>query len=177
MSRKNSHSEPLHLNHLNPKSNRRPSSNVAQFDNFNEVEEYLKEATWDNSYDCLNVHMNYLPQFVMDEIDGNEQNVKSGMNYQNKKYKKELHDHLYQQLMPEINKMSGIDYQFEKSGEEILPNMYGTSNVYKWHFTDESNHGFDEEDYNVRDHWKVQLDVETNSTDPYVNVDFKCIRI
>lgn len=169
-----SHTEPVHLDHLSSAPKVRMSHNV-EFDNLEQFENYIKDESWDNEYDNLDVHLKYLPPFIMHEIHDNEENIKPQMNCLNKKFRRQLQHHFVKHLIPDISKMAGVDYKFAKAQEEQVSNAYGTSTVYRWHFEDESNHGFEEEEYQIRNHWKAELDIESNSSDPFVSVSFKCV--
>ncbi|ODV82704.1 hypothetical protein CANARDRAFT_30622 [[Candida] arabinofermentans NRRL YB-2248] len=169
-----SHTEPVHLDHLTTPPKVRTSHDV-KFDNLEQFEAYIKDESWDNEFDNLNAHLTYLPPFIMHEIHDNEENIKPQMNCLNKKFRRQLHHHLVKHLIPDISKMAGVDYQFDKAEEEQISNAYGTSTIYKWHFKDESNHGFDEKEFESRNHWIAELNVESNSSDPFVTVDFKCV--
>ncbi|KAG7832925.1 hypothetical protein KL943_004373 [Ogataea angusta] len=172
--RQTQHTEPIHLEHLEAAPKVRTSHEM-NFDSLEEFENYIMGESYDNEFDNLNVHLKYLPPFIMSEIHSNEENIKPHMNSLNKKFRRQLQHHLQKHLIPEIKKMSGIDYNFSKAGEGQEFNQYGTSSVYKWHYVDDTDHGFGEDEYKQRQHWRAMLDVEANSEDPTVRVDFKCV--
>lgn len=165
---------PTHIDHLTDAPTVRNSKEIS-FESLDDFERYIMDESWDNEYDNLNIHVKYLPPFIVTQIHGNEEKIKPQMNSLNKKFRRHLIHHVQRHLLPDITKMAGINYDFLKSGEEVVPNQYGTSSVHKWHWKDESNHGFDEEEYSHRDHWKVEVDIESNSSNPWINVDFKCV--
>ncbi|GME80344.1 unnamed protein product [Ambrosiozyma monospora] len=170
--RREIHVEPNHIDHLSAPPKVR-SSKEMNFDSLDDFHRYVKDETWDNEFDNLNLRLRYLPPFIVSQTHGQEEKIKPQMNSLNKKFRRHLNHHVQRHLLPDIKKMSGIDYEFKKAGEEMVPNAYGTSSVYKWHFEDHSNHGFDESEFANRDHWNVNVDIESNSSDPYVVVSFK----
>ncbi|KAH3663334.1 hypothetical protein OGAPHI_005324 [Ogataea philodendri] len=137
------HNEPHDIEHLGAAPKVRASREMV-FDSLEEFENYIMDESYDNEFDNMDVHLQYLPPFIMSEIHSNEENIKPQMNSLNKKFRRQLQHHVQKHLMPEINKMSGIHYKFTKAGESQEYNQYGTSSVYKWHYMDESNHGFEE---------------------------------
>ncbi|AWU77940.1 hypothetical protein CAS74_003247 [Pichia kudriavzevii] len=165
--------EPRELTHLTSEPKVRNAKEV-EFDSLDKFEEYIKNESWDDEYDRLKVHLEYLPPFIEHEIHGDEENIKPQMNALNKKFRRHLHQHLTKHLLPQINKMSGIKYNFKEIDEGLVPEHNGLDSVYRWHYNDDGNHGFDEQDYKCRSHWKAQLDVICNSNGPYVHVDFVC---
>lgn len=176
MAKKNSNQivreAPKHIDHLESAPKVRTSREMT-FESLDDFERYIMDESWDNEFDKLNIHLKYLPPFIMTEIHGNEEKIKPPMNSLNKKFRRHLQHHIQRHLLPDIKRMAGIEYHFDKDGEEVVPNMYGTSSVHKWHYKDESNHGFEEDEYKNRDHWVVQLDVESNSSNPWISIDFK----
>ncbi|GMF05006.1 unnamed protein product [Ambrosiozyma monospora] len=165
---------PKVVDHLDPPPKVR-ASREQKFDKLEQFEEYIKNESWDNEFDNIDITLEYLPPFIVHEIHGDENNIKESMTALNKKFRRHLHQHLTKHLIPEINKMAGINYKFKKIDEELVPNTYGTSSVYHWHYEDKSNHGFEDAEYEKRNHWKVELDVTCNSDNPYVTVHFQCI--
>lgn len=177
MAKKNlkpAHMEPVHIDHLDKAPTVRNSKEM-YFDNLDDFERYIMDESWDNEFDNLNIHAKYLPPFIVNQTKGNEEKIKPQMNSLNKKFRRHLQHHVKRHLLPDINRMAGIDYEFCKDGEEKVMNQYGTSSLYKWHFKDETNHGFDESEYKSRNHWKVEVDIESNSNDPWINVTYKSI--
>lgn len=168
------HMEPVHIEHLEKAPKVRNSKEMF-FENLDDFERYIMDESWDNEFDNLNIHVKYLPPFIVNQTKGNEDKIKPQMNSLNKKFRRHLQHHVKRHLLPDIRKMSGIDYDFVKDGEELVPNMYGTSSVHRWHFKDETNHGFDESEFALRDHWKVEVDIESNSSNPWINVTYKCV--
>lgn len=168
------HMEPIHIDHLDKAPAVRNSKEM-YFDNLDDFERYIMDESWDNEFDNLNIHAKYLPPFIVNQTKGNEEKIKPQMNSLNKKFRRHLQHHVKRHLLPDINRMAGIDYEFCKDGEEKVMNQYGTSSLYKWHFKDETNHGFDESEYKSRNHWKVEVDIESNSNDPWINVTYKSI--
>lgn len=166
------HTEPQHIDHL-VKAPKTRNSKEMSFDSLESFESYIKDESWDNEFDNLNIHLHYLPPFILHEIHDDEEKIKPTMNCHSKKFRRNLAHHLTKHLLPAIKEMSGIDYKFDKIGQELEVNTLGTESHYKWHFKDETNHGFDEGEYQNREHWTVELDVESNSSDPFVNVDFR----
>lgn len=171
---KASHVEPVHIDHLQEAPAVRNSKEMF-FENLDDFEKYIMDESWDNEFDNLNIHVKYLPPFIVSQTHGNEDKIKPQMNSLNKKFRRHLQHHVKRHLLPDINKMAGIDYQFSKADQETIPNMYGTSSVHKWHFKDSSNHGFDEAEYQARNHWKVEVDIESNSSNPWIDVTYKAI--
>lgn len=165
---------PAHIEHLESPPHIRNSKEMT-FDSLDDFERYIMDESWDNEYDRVNIHVKYLPPFIMSQIHGNEENIKAPMNSLNKKFRRQLQHHIQRHLLPDIKKMAGIEYDFHKEGEETVPNFYGTASVHRWHYKDETNHGFDESEYRNRNHWRVEVDVESNSSDPFVTIDFKAI--
>lgn len=165
---------PTHIDHLETAPMVRASREMF-FDSLDDFEKYIMDESWDNEFDKLDIHVKYLPPFIMSEIHGNEEKIKPPMNSLNKKFRRHLQHHIQRHLLPDIKKMAGIEYKFDKNGEEVVSNQYGTASVHKWHFKDESNHGFEESEYMNRDHWKVEVDVVSNSSDPWVSIDFKAV--
>lgn len=165
--------EPRNLQHLTKEPSIRNAKEVT-FDDLQKFENYVKNESWDDEYDEFKVHLNYIPPFIMNEIHGDEENIKPQMNALNKKYRRHLHQHLTKHLLPEINKMSGIGYKFKEIEEGLVPEYDGLKSSYKWHYKDDGNHGFDENEYKVRSHWTAQLDISCDSEGPYVHVDFCC---
>lgn len=165
--------EPRHFDHLTNEPKVRNAKEVT-FDDLTNFEDYIKNESWDDEYDSLNVHLEYLPPFIQKEIHSDESKIKPQMNVLNKKFRRHLHQHLTKHLIPEINKMTGINYEFKEFDEGLTPEMNGINSVYKWHYEDSGNHGFEEADYENRHHWKAQLDIKSNSNGPYINIDFNC---
>lgn len=170
--KQNIHIEPTHIDHLEKAPQFRNSKEM-YFESLDDFEKYIMDESWDNEFDNLDIHVKYLPPFIVNQTHGREEKIKPQMNSLNKKFRRHLQHHVKRHLLPDITRMAGIDYTFNKDGEELVPNLYGTSSVYKWHFKDDSNHGFKDDEYSVRDHWKVQVDVESNSSNPWIDVSFK----
>lgn len=168
------HMEPVHIEHLEKAPKVRNSKEMF-FENLEDFERYIMDESWDNEFDNLNIHVKYLPPFIVNQTKGNEDKIKPQMNSLNKKFRRHLQHHVKRHLLPDIKKMSGIDYDFSKDSEELVPNMYGTSSVHKWHFKDETNHGFDASEFKLRDHWTVEVDIEANSSNPWIDVTYKCM--
>ncbi len=165
--------EPRELSHLTKEPAVRNAKELT-FDTLAKFEEYIKNETWDDEYDSLNLHLEYIPPFILNEIHDDEEKIKPQMNALNKKFRRHLHQHLTKHLLPEINKMSGIKYQFKEIDEGLVPQMNGIESIYTWHYEDSGNHGFNEEEYSARHHWKAVMDVHCDSNGPHVKVDFKC---
>ncbi|QPG73444.1 hypothetical protein FOA43_000754 [Brettanomyces nanus] len=166
------YAEPVHFEHLDAPPRARTAKEMT-FDSLGEFQKYIKDESGDNEFDSLNLHVKYMPPFIANQIHGNDEKIKPQMNSLNKKFRRHLHHHVKRHLLPEISRMSGIDYDFKKVNEGFSHNLYGTTSEYKWQFMDDSNHGFDENEYSKRNHWKVEVEVESDSNGPYVNVDFK----
>lgn len=168
--------EPVRFDHLEaaPKSRKtKTKSKKTDFDSLEEFSSYIRDEAGDNEFDNLDVTLRYLPPFVMTETHGNEEKIKPGMNSLNKKFRRHLQQHVMRHLLPEISKMSGIDYDFKKVKEGFSNNLYGTAAAYQWDFMDDGNHGFGDDEYSNRNHWKVEVNVSTNSEGPYVDVGLK----
>lgn len=168
------HMEPTHIDHLEKPPAVRNSKEM-HFESLDDFERYIIDESWDNEFDNLNIHVKYLPPFIVNQTRGNEDKIKPQMNSLNKKFRRHLQHHVKRHLLPDITKMSGIDYNFTKDGEESVSNQYGTSSVHRWHFKDNSNHGFDETEYQNREHWKVEVDVESNSNNPWIDVTYRAV--
>ncbi|TID26240.1 hypothetical protein CANINC_002772 [Pichia inconspicua] len=165
--------EPRKLEHLTKEPKQR-NAKECTFDTLSKFEEFIKNESWDDEYDAMKVHLEYIPPFIEHEIHSDEEKIKPQMNALNKKFRRHLHQHLTKHLLPEINKMSGINYKFKEIDEGLIPMYNGIESVYKWHYKDEGLHGFDESEYNLRHHWKAEMDVTCDSNGPYVKVDFSC---
>lgn len=165
--------EPRVLDHLTKEPKVRNAKEVS-FDTLEKFEDYIKSESWDDEYDDLTVHLEYIPPFIMNEIHGDEEKIKPQMNALNKKFRRHLHQHLTKHLLPEVNKMSGINYKFKEIDEGLVPEFNGLESHYRWHYEDDGNHGFDESEYKLRHHWVAVMDVSCDSNGPYVKVDFKC---
>lgn len=168
--------EPRNLDHLTKEPKLR-NAKEKEFDDLAKFEEYIKNETWDDEYDQMKIHLRYIPPFILNEIHNDEENIKPSMNALNKKFRRHLHQHLTKHLLPEVNKMSGINYNFKEIDVGLVPQFNGLESSYKWHYEDSGSHGFDESEYKERHHWKAQLDVTCDSNGPYVYVDFECIPI
>lgn len=168
------HMEPVHIDHLEKAPTVRNSKEM-YFESLDDFERYIMDESWDNEFDNLNIHVKYLPPFIVNQTKGNEDKIKPQMNSLNKKFRRHLQHHVKRHLLPDINRMTGIDYEFTKDNEEKVLNEYGSSSVYKWHFKDDSNHGFDESEFGKRDHWRVEVGIESNSNDPWINVTYRSI--
>ncbi|VEU21496.1 DEKNAAC102602 [Brettanomyces naardenensis] len=166
------YAEPVHFDHLAAPPRARTAKEM-NFDSLDDFQRYIKDESGDNEFDQMSVHVKYLPPFIIQQTHGNDEKIKPQMNSLNKKFRRHLQHHVKRHLLPEISRMSGIDYDFKKVNEGFSSNLYGTTSAYKWQFMDESNHGFDESEYGKRNHWKVEVNVETTSNGPYVDVDFK----
>ncbi|KAG0669765.1 Respiratory growth induced protein 1 [Pichia californica] len=171
---KPAHMEPVHIEHLDKAPIVRNSREM-YFESLDDFERYIMDESWDNEFDNLNIHVKYLPPFIVNQTKGNEEKIKPQMNSLNKKFRRHLQHHVKRHLLPDINRMAGIDYEFHKEGEEKVSNEYGSASVYKWHFKDDTNHGFDESEFGIRGHWKVEVDIESNSTNPWIDVTYKSI--
>lgn len=171
---KPAHMEPVHIDHLHEAPSTRNSREMF-FDSLDDFERYIMDESWDNEFDNLNIHVKYLPPFIVNQCHGNEDKIKPQMNSLNKKFRRHLQHHVKRHLLPDINKMAGIEYHYDKAKEEVVPNQYGTSSVHKWHFEDASNHGFDDSEFKVRDHWKVEVDIVSNSSNPWIDVTYKAV--
>lgn len=165
--------EPRKVDHLSEEPAVRNAKEMA-FDDLRKFEDYIKNESWDDEYDQLRVYLEYIPPFIANEIHGDEEHIKPQMNALNKKFRRHLHQHLTKHLLPEINKMAGIGYKFKEIDEGLVPTFDGIESVYKWHYEDLGNHGFEEEEYKHRHHWDATLDVTCDSNGPYVNVHFVC---
>lgn len=165
--------EPRIVDHLSKEPAVRNSREV-KFDDLKKFEDYIKNESWDDEYDQMKVHLEYIPPFIVNEIHGEEEHIKPQMNALNKKFRRHLHQHLTKHLLPEINKMSGIGYQFKEIDEGLVPDFNGIDSTYRWHYEDLGNHGFDEDEYKDRHHWDATLDVACDSNGPFVNAHFVC---
>lgn len=126
------HMEPTHIDHLEKPPAVRNSKEM-HFESLDDFERYIMDESWDNEFDNLNIHVKYLPPFIVNQTRGNEDKIKPQMNSLNKKFRRHLQHHVKRHLLPDITKMSGIDYNFTKDGEESVSNQYGTSSVHRWH--------------------------------------------
>ncbi|KAF6005799.1 hypothetical protein HII13_000068 [Brettanomyces bruxellensis] len=166
------YAEPVHFDHLESAPRVR-NAKEKTFDSLDDFERYIKIEAGDNEFDQLDLHVRYLPPFIVRQTHGQEDKIKPQMNSLNKKFRRHLKHHLKRHLLPEISMMSGVDYDFKEASAGFSQNLYGTTSSYKWQFMDDGNHGFNESEYSRRKHWKVQVDVESDSNGPYINVDFK----
>lgn len=166
------YAEPEHFDHLLAAPRVR-NAKEKTFDSLDDFERYIQNESSDNEFDQLNLHVRYLPPFIQHQIHGEEERIKPQMNSLNKKFRRHLKHHLKRHLLPDISKLSGIDYDFKQEEAGFMSNFYGPTSEYQWQFVDASNHGFEESEYSERSHWKVAVNVKTNSDGPYVDVDFK----
>ncbi|CDK27108.1 unnamed protein product [Kuraishia capsulata CBS 1993] len=172
MARKNkamiAHTEPTKVTNLTPKPVRPVAGpSTKMFDDLDSFEQFLKDESWDDEYDFLHAKCAYIPPFVLSEIHNDMEKIKPTMNSRSKKFVRNLHHHLERHLLSEINRMSGVDYKFEKS-HETKPD-----GKVVWHYRDYSDHGFGEKEGERK--WKVEVDVECNPDSPYVSLEMKSI--
>lgn len=163
--------EPTHLDVIKDRPSHKDTEPLIKtFDSLDAFESYLKDETWDNEFDFLHAKVNYYPPFVMHECHDDLDKVKPTMTNLNKKFVRNLHHHIDRHLLKEISKWSGVDYEFGKGVE-----LHKGSDLI-WHFTDDSNHGYQEESMHGRK-WKMELDVTCHSDNPEIIVDMKTIPI
>lgn len=150
-----------------PPKRRQGNPSMKKFDDLEQFESHIKDESWDNDFDFINAHVDYIPPFIMNEIHNNPEKIKDTMNNHSKKFVRNLHHHVDKHLLANLNTVSGIDYHFDKPTKESL----GDKLV--WHYKDEGDHGFPD---SAR-RWKVELDVSCNGASPNVSVDMKSIPV
>lgn len=143
-----------------------------EFDDILSFEAYIRDETWDNDFDYCHAHLTYYPPFIMKEVHDNTDKIKSTMNKNSRKFRRNLQHHIKRHLMVDMEKCSGFQMDFGKGKMTEDPKSL------TWTFEDLGNHGFSEEENDLYDrHWKLQLMVKCNNENPMVEVDYKAIPV
>lgn len=146
---------------------RKSDGQLQEFEDLESFEQFLKDEKEDHEYLNAHAHIHYLPPFVLHESHNDPEKVKDSQNRKNKKFVRHLHQHVEKHLLNEIKQSSGLDLQFKK------PETLEDFDTITWKYTDDSNHGLNDDDGK----FKVEVSVKCNSNNAYVDVNYNTLPI